>query len=252
MEDIKSFLHQTYSMILERLRYAEAKNTIVVTLLGVLIVGAFRIYNETPDRSLIVTVYFWIFLSFSVIAICIALSSFMPNLKLHFLYKTKDPLSTDSLIHYEHISKFNDAKSYVDTVNHVYFNDEASPGNLDYDIGTQIILNSRSVYRKSLLSYYAIVFSICAILTPLIGGLFLILHHYFYWTSEGGRTRLKFGRKNAVKEEIKEIRNHSHDFIKYFRPILPKRKHHKNDSAHEQVSKNNNDEEFSSQNSKTE
>jgi hypothetical protein len=252
MEDMKSFLHQTYSMILERLRYAEAKNTIVVTLLGVLIVGAFRIYNETPDRSLAITVYFWLFLSFSVIAICIALSSFMPNLKLHYLYKTKDPLSTDSLIYYEHISKFNDAKSYVDTVNHIYFNDEAAPGNLDYDIGTQIILNSRSVYRKSLLSYYAIVFSICAILTPIVGGLFLIFHHYFYWTSEGGRTRLKFGRRHIIKEEIKEIRNHSHDFIKYFKPILPKRKPRKSSVPEQTSSSNKIDEEISSQNSKTE
>jgi hypothetical protein len=227
MEDMKSFLYQTYSMILERLRYAEAKNTIVVTLLGVLVIGAFRIYDETPSRPLIATAYFWIFLVFAIMAICIALSSFMPNLKLQYLYKTKDPLSTDSLIYYEHISKFNDAKSYVDAVNRTYFSGEAVSGNLEYDLGAQIILNSRSVYRKSLLSYYAIVFSMCAILTPFIGGLFLILNHYFYWSSDGGRTKLKFGRKKDVKEEIKEIRNHPYDFIKFFKPILPRKRFRK-------------------------
>jgi len=55
---MKEFLYKTYDMILERLRYAEAKNTIIITLLGVLVIGAFRIYDETPDRPLIVTIYF--------------------------------------------------------------------------------------------------------------------------------------------------------------------------------------------------
>ncbi|MBZ3936278.1 Pycsar system effector family protein [Methanimicrococcus blatticola] len=211
-------------MILERLRYAEAKNTIILTLLGVLIIGAFRIYDETPARPLIATIYFWCFLFFSVLAIVTALTSFMPNIKLQYLYKTKDPLPSDSLIYYEHVAKFDEAKQYVAAINNVYYNSEAVPGNLDYDLAAQIILNSRSVYRKSVLSYYAIVFTVCAILTPVIGGLYLLFSRYFYWSDKDGRAKIKFGRRKVVKEEIKEIRNSPfHDFSKYFLPHLPKK-----------------------------
>ncbi|MDL2260862.1 hypothetical protein LJC08_01250 [Methanimicrococcus sp. OttesenSCG-928-J09] len=212
-------------MILERLRYAEAKNTIVVTLLGVLIIGGFRIYDETPDRHILATIYFWCFIFFSLIAIIAALSSFMPNIKLQYLYKPKEPANTDSLIYYEHVSKFDDAKSYIDAVNRTYFNSEAVPGNLDYDLGAQIILNARSVYRKSVLSYYAITFTVCAILTPVLGGLFVLISRHFYWTSENGKTKLKFGRKKVQREEeIKEIRhNPIGRFTQYFNPNPRKR-----------------------------
>jgi len=222
---MKEFLYQTYDMILERLRYAESKNTIIVTLLGVLIIGAFRIYDETPARPLIATVYFWVFLLFAIFAIITALTSFMPNIKLQYLYKPKNPLPTDSRIYYEHIAKFDDAKSYIDAVNQSYFNSEAVPGELEYDLGAQIILNSRSTYRKSVLSYYAIIFCVCAIMTPVAGGIYLILARYFYWTTENGKTALKFGRKKISNEEIKEIRNiRNYDFSRYLRPILPKRR----------------------------
>ncbi|WNY24027.1 hypothetical protein MmiHf6_13520 [Methanimicrococcus hongohii] len=235
---MRDFLYQTYDMILERLRYAEAKNTIIVTLLGVLIIGAFRIYDETPDRPLFATVYFWLFLVFSVLAIVTAVTTFMPNIKLQYLYKTKDPLPTDSLIYYEHVAKFDDAKQYISAVNKTYFSNEAVPGNLDYDLAAQIILNSRSVYRKSVLSYYAICFTLCAILTPVVGGLYLLVSSYCYWgTDSAGRTRLKFNRRKMQKEEIKEIRhNRIQDFSKYFLPHLPKksvRKIRKDDSVDE-------------------
>ncbi|MCL2549804.1 MAG: hypothetical protein FWE78_02550 [Methanimicrococcus sp.] len=219
---MKEFLYKTYDMILERLRYAEAKNTIILTLLGVLIIGAFRIYDETPDRPLIATIYFWTFLLFAIFAIITALTSFMPNIKLQYLYKPKNPLLTDSHIYYEHIAKFSDAKSYIDAVNQSYFNSEAVPGELEYDLGAQIILNSRSTYRKSVLSYYAIILCVCAIMTPIAGGIYLIFSRYFYWATENGRTTLKFGRKKVSKEEIKEIRNiRDYDFSRYLRPILP-------------------------------
>jgi len=222
---MKEFLYKTYDMILERLRYAEAKNTIIITLLGVLVIGAFRIYDETPDRPLIATIYFWTFLLFAIFAIVTALTSFMPNIKLQYLYKPKNPLSSDSRIYYEHIAKFSDAQSYIDAVNQSYFNSEAVPGELEYDLGAQIILNSRSTYRKSVLSYYAIVFCVCAIMTPIAGGIYLIFSRYFYWTTENGRTTLKFGPKKTPKEEIKEIRNiRGYDFSRYFRPILPKKR----------------------------
>lgn len=204
---MREFFHQTYSIILERLRYAETKNTILLTILGVLIIGSFRIYNETPYRPLVATVYFWIFLVFSFLAMVTVLTSFMPNIKLQYLYKTKDPLPTDSLIYYEHIAKFDDAKQYVSAVNKVYFNNEGVPTNLDYDLAAQIILNSRSTYRKSVISYYAIVLTVCSLLTPVVGGIYLFFSTYFYWSSESGRMRLKFGRRKQKKEEIKEIRN---------------------------------------------
>lgn len=222
---MRDFLYQIYNMILERLRYAEAKNTIILTLLGVLIIGAFRIYNETPGRPMIATVYFWCFLVFSAMAIVTALTSFMPNIKLRHLYQTKDPLPSDSLIYYEHIAKFDEAKQYVSAINRVYYNNEAVPGNLDYDLAAQIILNSRSVYRKSVISYYAIIFTVCAILTPIVGLLFLFFFRRFYWSNEDGRTKLKFGKgKTVIREELKEIRNSPfHDFSKFFLPHLPKK-----------------------------
>lgn len=219
---VRDFLYQTYNMILERLRYSEAKNTIILTLLGVLIIGAFRIYDETPYRPLIATIYFWCFLIFSVLAIVTTLTSFMPNIKLQYLYKSKDPLPTDSLIYYEHIAKFDDAKQYASAVNNVYFKGEAPEGNLEYDLAAQIILNSRSVYRKSVLSYYSIVFTVCAILTPIVGGAYLLISRYFYWYTENGRTRLKFGHRKVNKEEIKEIRHNPFDFSRYFRSHQPK------------------------------
>jgi TM2 domain-containing membrane protein YozV len=232
-------------MILERLRYAEAKNTIIVTLLGVLIIGAFRIYNETPYRPMIATIYFWCFLLFSIFAIVTAVTAFMPNIKLQYLYKAKEPLPTDSLIYYEHIAKFDDAKQYISAVNRTYFNNEVIPGNLDYDLGAQIILNSRSVYRKSVLSYYAILFTTCAILTPIVGGIYLLFSRYSYWSSDtdSGRTTLKFGRRKHHKEEIKEIRhNYILDFSKYFLPHFPKKsvRNVKKDETKEEESKKEN------------
>ncbi|WP_316559351.1 hypothetical protein [Methanimicrococcus stummii] len=240
---MRDFLYQTYDMILERLRYAEAKNTIIVTLLGVLIIGAFRIYDETPYRPEIATIYFWSFLVFASLGIITVITSFMPNIKLQYLYKSKDPLPTDSLIYYEHVAKFDDAKQYISAVNHTYFNDEETAGNLDYDLAAQIILNSRSVYRKSVLSYYSIVFTVCAILTPIVGGLYILFSSYFYWSSnDKGKTTLKFGRKKKAKqtEEIKEIRhNPRYNFSRYFRP--PKRNVRETKTVNQKVNEDQTD-----------
>lgn len=222
---MKDFLYQTYNMIIERLRYSEAKNTILVSLLGVLVIGAFRIYDETPDRPLIATIYFWCFLFFAVLAIIAGLTSFMPNIKLQYLYKSKDPLGSDSLIYYKHISKFDDAKQYVNAINAAYFNGEASVNNLDYDLAAQIILNARSVYRKSVLSYYVIIFTICSILTPIVGGLYLLFARHFYWTTRDGKTTLKFSGKRVKDEEIKEIRyNPVSKFSRYLLPNQARKK----------------------------
>ncbi|WP_338100241.1 Pycsar system effector family protein [Methanolapillus africanus] len=200
---MRDFLYQTYDMVLERLKYAEAKNTIIVTLLGALVIGGFRIYNETPYRPDIATFYFWNFILFAVFAITVSLSSFMPNIKLQFLYKGKTPAETDSLIYYEHISKY-DVETYLTAVNRRYFDSEATPGNLDFDVAAQIIINSRSAYRKYSISYYAIVFSIFAILTPVVGIIYFFLSSRVHLTNEDGKTKVQYGKIKFI-EDIKEL-----------------------------------------------
>ncbi|WP_338101953.1 Pycsar system effector family protein [Methanolapillus millepedarum] len=190
-------------MVLERLKYAEAKNTIIVTLLGALVIGGFRIYNETPYRPDIATFYFWNFILFAVLAITVSLSSFMPNIKLQYLYKGKEPADSDSLIYYEHISKY-DVDTYLTAINRRYFDSEATPGNLDFDVAAQIIINSRSAYRKYSISYYAIVFSIFAILTPIIGIIYFFLSSRVHLTNEDGKTKVQYGKIKFI-EDIKEL-----------------------------------------------
>ncbi|WNY26380.1 Pycsar system effector family protein [Methanolapillus ohkumae] len=199
----REFLYQTYDMVLERLKYAEAKNTIIVTLLGALVVGGFRIYNETPYRPDIATFYFWNFILFAVIAITVSLSSFMPNVKLQYLYKGKDPAESDSLVYYEHISKY-DVESYLTAINRRYFDSEATPGNLDFDVAAQLIINSRSAYRKYSISYYAIVFSIFAILTPVVGIIYFFLNSRIHLTVQDGKTKIQYGKIKFI-EDIREL-----------------------------------------------
>lgn len=209
---MKDILFRVYDMVLERLKYAEAKNTVIMTLLGALVIGAFRIYDETPDRPYFATVYFWCFLFFSALTITLCLTSFMPNVRLRFLFEGKVPEpEKDSLIYYQDIIKY-DASSYIDALNRRYFDSEAKVGNFEYDIAAQIITNARSAERKFTIAYYAIILSIFAIMTPIVGIAFLLLKDRIRLSAYEGRMRIEY-KQNKFRQDIEEfqlIRNKRH------------------------------------------
>ncbi len=163
-----------FANVNEWLKFAETKNAVLVALDGGAVLGVLGLLKDQPRFPEWVIFYLWVFIIFNVIALSIALFSFLPQTKIPYFWLIGEPNSKDNLIFYGHIKKY-DVNQYLSAL---YTSDSQQPKNfskLELDYANQIIVNSQIADRKYNYFRVALWFTISAILTPLIGGVLYLV-----------------------------------------------------------------------------
>ncbi|MCD9015482.1 Pycsar system effector family protein [Parachryseolinea silvisoli] len=181
MEDRLKYI---FANVNEWLRFAEAKNGVLVAFNGAAIWGTFQSFGAICELHPNAHVGLWIFICASTIAIIISLFSFMPALSLP--KKEQPPQAPDkvneySLVYFHHIGQFN----HIDYLKNVYCRTAAKQPEIfpdfELDLAHQIVLNSRTAWRKY--KYFEI--SLCV---TLIGMIFpvpiLIFRAFSKWNEQ--------------------------------------------------------------------
>jgi hypothetical protein len=154
------------------LKFAEAKNATLVAGNGLIIFGTLRLINDMCIHEYILYyIYFSLFLI--SISLVMALVSFMPKLKIpDFLLNNKIE-TTDNLLFFGHIVKYQD-KTYLDKINNIIKSQDST--DLDLMYAQQIIINSKIAMNKYNIFNNALHFTLAGIVSPVV---YLIIKELF-------------------------------------------------------------------------
>ena len=156
------------------LKFAEAKNGVIIALNSMIIFGVFKLDILSLDTSSILNWYLYIAIFMLVTSLIIALLSFVPKLKYPYLSFEK-PLETDNLLYFGDIAKYTPTqyKKHFEKIIKLDDKEEYQNNhNLTDDYINQIVINSKITFIKFKQFEIAIWFTLSAILTP-IGGIIL-------------------------------------------------------------------------------
>lgn len=158
------------------LKFAEAKNATLIAGNGLVIFAIAKLLKDlTVHQYLIYYAYFVIIVL--GLSFCIALSSFIPNIKLpKYLFK-EDPETESNLLFFGSIQKY-DERSYLKELKEsLDINDEKvieNKFNLMY--AQQIIINSKIAMKKYKLFDLSLHLTLFAILSPVL--------YFIYWVTK--------------------------------------------------------------------
>jgi len=149
------------------LKYAEAKNALIIVLNSSLIVGLSNVSDDITNST--IYILFLTSILMLLISIVIAIMSFIPRLKTPQL-KKQNILEDDNLIHYVDIRKYT-ATQYYEKIEKILPKENR---NKDFEMyyAEQIVTNSRIAFIKFKQFEAAAWFLLAAFLTP-IGALIL-------------------------------------------------------------------------------
>jgi len=155
------------------LKFAEAKNGIIIALNATVIFGIFKLGVLSLDTSSILNWYLYITIFMLLTSLIIALLSFVPKLKYPYLSFEK-PLETDNLLYFGDIAKYTPTqyKKHCEKIIKLDDKDYQNNCKLTDDYINQIVINSKITFIKFKQFEIAIWFTLSAILTP-IGGMIL-------------------------------------------------------------------------------
>ncbi len=155
------------SNVNEWLKFAEAKNAVLVAANAATIFGAAQII--LGERALDVYMYWYLYLFMLFIAsgAIFALCSFLPQVRLPWLTATGATYEHDNLIFYGDIAKYN-PKDYVVALYNADGQAHVQPSTIDLDYAEQIVVNSRITLRKYEFFRYALWLTLSAVITPIL------------------------------------------------------------------------------------
>lgn len=161
-------LNQIFSNVNNWLKYAEAKNALIIVLNSTLIFGIINLYPAIKDDTSYI-LYMSIAILMMLISIIVALISFIPRLKSPY-EKVESPLENDNLLYFGHIAKYT-SEQYREKIEKIL---SAENTNKEFDMYyiNQIIINSKITLIKFKQFEISAWFLIAAFLTP-IGALIL-------------------------------------------------------------------------------
>ncbi len=144
------------------LKFAEAKNALIIVLNGTLIFRISGFYSHIQNN----VIYFLYFMSILMllISIVIAIISFIPRLKTPYI-KMQNPLPNDNLLYFGHIAKYTPDQYYLKISKILSKDDKYKEFNMHYS--NQIVVNSRITFIKFKQFEISVFFLISAFLTPL-------------------------------------------------------------------------------------
>lgn len=152
MKDKEKYLESSNNRIYEQLSYAEAKNGILVGLLGAVILALLGLaFGESTTKKIDVVLY--IYSGIFGISLLISLWSFFPN---------TDPLDEkENLYFWGNIANFNSGAEYLNAV-------DAKTEQLANHLASQNVQVSRIIRRKHRLFSIALRIVVIAFIPPMI------------------------------------------------------------------------------------
>lgn len=147
----------------EWLRYAEAKNGVLLTLNGAFLVGMHQIFQSYSLNNL-ANIYLWIATSFLTMSLIVTLASFYARTKTFgFNIPKKTSCISSNMLYFGHLANTNPD----DLLKSLTMNpDQHSHPVYAKNISEQIIINSKIASRKFALFNFALILTISAIITP--------------------------------------------------------------------------------------
>jgi len=146
------------SLTIDWLKFAEAKNAILLSASAAAIFGLLTLLRS-PD-----------FITNDIIYVCISLSIFLFSISLihcslSFIPVTSTVGSTNNLLSYSDIVKY-DSKKYLKTLYNQEENENEKPSSFNNDLADLVVSYSKVTIRKYLLFNRAIWFALSAIVIP--------------------------------------------------------------------------------------
>jgi hypothetical protein len=181
MEERLKFI---FSNVNEWLKFAEAKNGVLIAFNGAAIWGVLQNLPIICDISEMLMLPAYIFLSFAFAGIIVSFFSFMPALTLSKKAQKaidKAIIKDHSAIFFRDVGKFNadDYLKILHTRSKAEKSDESNSFLLD--IANQIIANSRNTWLKYRMFFWALNITLIGMIVPIP---FLLVYWIFKWTNK--------------------------------------------------------------------
>lgn len=164
-------LHKIFSNVNDWLKFAEAKNAVLIGFIGALLIGLLSLLSA--NNTLVTTLIKFLLFPIEILALIISVLSFLP--KLNLIKKKKNK----SKRHYTNIYYFGHLKDLTqdDLLKELYFSEGlTSPKEfqkLETDLASQIVNNAGIAWDKSKSFEVACLFSIAGIFFTIIAYLIL-------------------------------------------------------------------------------
>lgn len=167
-------LNQIFLNINEWLKFSEAKNAALIALIAASLWGTMQIIL-TPNCNKVLFYYSLHYSIFSGLGLIVALFSFLPQTKITWPWRTRNPKNSDNLLFYGHLERY-DENGLIDEIERKYAL-KSENKNIEYDLANQIIQNSKIAMRKYRYFSLAIWFVIMGFLSfPITIVLYLLLN----------------------------------------------------------------------------
>ena len=160
-------LKSIHAIVHEMVKFAEAKNAVLVALSGSAVMGMLKIINDTTLSSKWMEYYCWGFVGLSTAGIVISLLLFFPVLKIKWLVNIGTPSEEDNLLLFTDISKYN-THEYLKALAQATNEPDREHNEYEFFYANQIISISNIATRKYKIFRIALGFTLSAILTPII------------------------------------------------------------------------------------
>ena len=158
--EIKDILEKTYKNVFELLKLGEAKNTTLIVINFVIIIG-FAVLLK--DVNLIILKYYFVYImAMCAISACIGFASLKEKLK-----RKKNEISlteSDDVLFFETIAYLTEF-ALVEKIKYLY-ELESINANYEYDLARQLVITSQIVVRKFHLFNLALKLMLFGLLTP--------------------------------------------------------------------------------------
>jgi len=155
-------LQYILDLVIQWLKFAEAKNGTLVALVGASLIGITRILSVS-NFNVLIEIYLYIYLLFGSMSLLISLISFIPKIKIPAFIKKKDTKETKNLYFYGHLKNYN----IQSLLTNLFPNKDKFNRN-HHNLAQQVIINSKITYNKYELFKVALILLIMGLITPVL------------------------------------------------------------------------------------
>lgn len=175
---IYSKLQYIFGTVNEMLRFAEAKNALMLTLQGVGLITLLQVLLRETELHLTIQIYLVSCLLFLATGLIISLLSFFPIMdnKIGGLTSCEIDHEKDNLMFYGDIAKCT-YEDYLDTIRNCYCSGGEELSKCEEDLVHSILISSQIACRKYNYFKVSLWLILMALLTPVAGVVLLIVYH---------------------------------------------------------------------------
>ena len=171
-------LELSLSLVIDWLKFAEAKNATLIAANGAAIFGALSLFESNFPSNIMYVIYIYQALLFLFLSAAFCLISFIPQVYVPWLASKEIPKEKNNLLAYADIANY-DPELYLETMykQEKVNLEEISP--FEKNLSELIVLYSRIALRKFSLFNLGVWCLLSAIVTPIIAlGIYFIRRSY--------------------------------------------------------------------------